>query len=173
MTRRSNTDRQPLAPHFSDGASKLVSRRILILANILRRAATLRYRRLLNLPGGEWAVIAELGALAPRSLGDLSSALGLDKTQSSRTVSSLVDRGLVKRQVNPSDNREVQISLTKDGAKVYAVLLSAGLEANDKLLAGISSPELALLNKQIEELTVRARYILQSEQDRGEFAQTN
>ena len=42
-----------------------VARRILILSNVLRRAAALRYRRLLDISVGEWGAIAELGLRAP------------------------------------------------------------------------------------------------------------
>ena len=167
MVRRGSPHQLPLSEQLSDGAPRLLSRRIIILANILRRAATLRYRRLLDLPSGEWAALAEIGTQAPRSLGEISSALGLDKTQSSRTISSLVDRGLVVRKINPANNREVQISLTKLGTETYARLLSAGLAANDILLAGLSDPQLTLLVKQIDLLTVRARDILRSEQISG------
>ena len=163
---RTQPPRSRTPPRTGGNAStRLVSRRILILANILRRAATLRYRRLLGLPGGEWAVVAELGVLAPRSLKDLSSALGLDKTQLSRTVSSLVDRGFVERKINPANNREVQISLTHDGTKTYRRLLAAGLAANDVLLAGFSDREISSLIGKIDELTTRARHTLRSEQE--------
>ena len=146
-------------------ADKLVSRRILILANVLRRAAGLRYRRLLQLPVGEWGVIAELGHQQPRTLNDLASGIGLDKTQLSRTVSSLIARGLVQRKTNPRDNREVLISLTKEGADGYAKLVEAGLAANEKLLADLSASERKQFIDQIERLTERARASLRTEQE--------
>jgi DNA-binding MarR family transcriptional regulator len=148
-------------------ASKLVSRRILILANLLRRAAALRYRRLLHLPAGEWGVIAELGYQSPRTLNELANGIGLDKTQLSRTVSCLVARRLVKRRSNPDNNREVLITLTRAGRGCYEAILAAGIAANERLLAGVSAAEQAEFVRRIEKLTDRARDLLQIEQELG------
>src|SRR5436190_4231764 len=84
----------------------VLSRRVMMLANLLRRAATLRYRRLLDLKPGEWGIVAQLGERAPRSLIDLADAMGLDKAQISRGVSSLVRQRLVTRKTNPHNSRE-------------------------------------------------------------------
>ena len=80
--------KRPRAPEDA-----LISRRILILSNLLRRAATLRYRRLLDISVGEWATIAELGVRAPCTLNELAKGLALDKALLSRTVTGLSRRG--------------------------------------------------------------------------------
>lgn len=163
MSRPSATKRESPSYETSGAENRLVSRRILILANVLRRAAGLRYRRLLELPAGEWGVIAELGHQAPRTLNDLASGIGLDKTQLSRTVSSLIARGLVLRRTNPRDNREVLISLTRSGQNCYAKIIEAGLGANETLLADMPAPEKQRLFDQLERLTERARTLLHIE----------
>ena len=144
---------------------RLVSQRILILANVLRRGAGLRYRRLLNLRTGEWGVVAELGYNSPRTLNDVARSIGQDKTQLSRTVSALIRRGIVQRKTNPRDNREARLSLTALGQRNYAQLMQAGREAHRALLADISPAEHAQLVDLIERLTVRARDLLSVEQD--------
>jgi DNA-binding MarR family transcriptional regulator len=148
-----------------NAAEELVSRRILVLANVLKRAAGLRYRRILDLPAGEWGVIAELGIQAPQSLNALSNNIGLDKTQLSKSVSRLVDRGLVLRRVKPGNNREVLISLTTTGRQCFRKILEAGLTVNETLLAGLSTPERKMLSGQIEHLTQHARTLLKIEQN--------
>jgi DNA-binding MarR family transcriptional regulator len=97
-----------------------------LLANLLKRGAGSRYRRLLGLPQGEWGVIAQLGARAPRTLGDLAAGMGLDITQISRSVSSLVERGFVTRSLNPLNNREVLIALSREDEAANAVIVDAG-----------------------------------------------
>ena len=119
----------------------LVSQRILVLSNLLRRAAGLRYRRLLDLQAGEWGVVAELGHRSPCTLNDLSGRIGVDKTQLSRTVSRLIARGLVRRKPNPRDNREVRLSLTPKGKECYGAIMRAGAAANRSLLADLSPRE--------------------------------
>ena len=155
----------PDGPARARAADKLVSARILVLANVLRRGAGLRYRRLLQLPQGEWGVITELGRHQPRTLNELATGIGVDKTQLSRTVSSLIGRGLVQRKTNPRDNREVQISLTATGAQSYAVIVEAGAAANETLLADLSAADRKQFVAVIERLTERAHTLLRAEQD--------
>ncbi len=142
-----------------------VARRILILSNVLRRAAALRYRRLLDISVGEWAALAELGLRAPCTLNDLARGLSLDKTRMSRTISGLEARGLLQRRANPRDNRESIISLTKPGERVYARMMAAAETTNDLLLAPFSADERRDMEALIGRLTDRAREILALEQE--------
>ena len=144
-------------------ASQLVSQRILVLSNLLRRAAGLRYRRLLDLQAGEWGVVAELGHRSPCTLNDLSGRIGVDKTQLSRTVARLIARGLVRRKPNPRDNREVRLSLTPKGEACYGAIMRAGAAANRTLLADLSPREQEQIVELIERVTVRARDLLRAE----------
>jgi len=141
------------------------ARRILILSNVLRRAAAIRYRRLLDISVGEWGAIAELGLRAPCSLNELARGLALDKTRLSRTVSALEKRGLVQRRANPRDNRETLISLTKSGGRAYARMIAAAQASNDALLAPFSASDRAQLATLVDRLTDRAREILEREQE--------
>ena len=149
--------------HSKRARNRLFSQRILVLSNVLRRAAGLRYRRLLNLGAGEWGVIAELGQQSPCTLNDLSRRIGVDKTQLSRTVSRLIARGLVRRRTNPRDNREVRLSLSTSGNDCHAKIMRAGSAANRSLLAELSGAERKQLVDLIERVTTRARGLLHAE----------
>lgn len=140
-----------------------VSRRVLILSNVLRRAAALRYRRLLDISVGEWGAIAELGLRAPCSLNELARGLSLDKTRLSRTVSGLEKRGLVQRRANPRDNRETLISFTRSGERAYATMLDSATAANERLLAAFTPAERDALFVLVDRLTAEARVLLQDE----------
>ena len=146
-----------------NSGERLFSRKILILANLLRRAAAARYRRLLRLAGVEWGIVAHLGQGMPQTLNQIAGGMGLEKAQLSRTVSTLVRRGLVTKQINPHNNREVLISLTRQGRRHSQIIHAAGEAANDRLLSGFSRSELSIFAEQIEEFTRRARELLQSE----------
>src|ERR1039457_4187441 len=75
----------------------VVGHKILLLANLLSRSATARYRKLLGLPQVEWRIIALLGNMPPINLTELSHRAGLDKSQICRGVNNLVRRKLVVR----------------------------------------------------------------------------
>jgi DNA-binding MarR family transcriptional regulator len=152
----------------SAGASGLIlSRRVMTLSNFLKRAATIRYRRLLDLRPGEWGIVTQLGERASRNLIDLATSMGLDKAQISRSVSSLVKQGLVSREVNPRNNREILLSLTPRGITAYEVILKAGAAANDVLLAGLGFRERERLVELLELFTGRAQALLDEEATLG------
>lgn len=161
-------NKRPRAPEDA-----LISRRILILSNLLRRAASLRYRRLLDISVGEWGAIAELGVRAPCTLNELTDGLALDKTRLSRTLSSLSRRGLVQRRVNPNDKRAPLISLTSAGKKAHATILASAAVANDRLMQGMSRGERETIIKAIDGLTEKARAALRMEhgQEAGDAAE--
>jgi len=150
--------------HIAQAPDRLVSRKILILANLLRRSAALRYRRLLRLAGVEWGLVAHLGLGMPQTLNQIAYGMGLEKAQLSRAVSKLARRGLVSKQINPQNNREVLISLTREGWRNHDTIRSAGEAANDRLLVEFTDRTRDLLFGQLERLTSRARVLLQSEQ---------
>ncbi len=165
-----NSDAPLSGPGVGDRASpsdRWTSRKILILANLLRRATASRYRRLLRLAGVEWGIVAHLGQGMPQTLNQIAGSMGLEKAQLSRTVSTLVRRGLVSKQINPHNNREVLISLTREGRRHSRIILAAGETANEQLLADFSDTDLSIFVGQIEHLTRRARALLQSEQAAG------
>jgi len=90
----------------SDGAltiRDLLSYRLHVVANLLSRGAAMRYRREFGVSLWEWRTVALLGAQAPRSLNDLAAAAGLDKSQMSRVVAGLVERGIVARGADETD----------------------------------------------------------------------
>jgi DNA-binding MarR family transcriptional regulator len=145
----------------------VLSRRIMILSNLLKRAATIRYRRLLNLRPGEWGVVAALGERSPRNLVDLAAGMGLDKGQISRSVSSLVRQGLATRGPNPRNSREILIALTPRGRAAYQSIVRAGAGVNDVLLAALDAEERRHLRHLLDLFTSRAQKLLAAEQALG------
>jgi DNA-binding MarR family transcriptional regulator len=163
------TERRPKPhPQAKRLPAFVLSRKVMTLANLLKRGAGIRYRRLLGLPQGEWGVIAQLGARAPRTLGDLAAGMGLDITQISRSVSSLVEQGLVTRSLNPLNNREVMIALSRKGEAANAVIVDAGSAVNEILLEGLSEHERTALEALLIRFTERAERLLASEQETGD-----
>ena len=103
----------------------MMSSRLMVLANLLKRGAILRYKRLAGLSSVEFGLVASLGRRPPMSVVRLAEAVGMDKGQISRALAELVSRKLVARAVNPRDNREVLVCLTR-----------AGLAAHERLWRG-------------------------------------
>lgn len=145
---------------------KLVSHRLITLANLLRRSASLRYRRMFGLALIEWRIIAVLGAARRVSLNELARRAGLGKSQMSRGVAGLVARRLVSRAASTRDNREIALALGPKGRAIYAALNRAAVERNRALVAGMARDDLRRLDALLDLLTEGARALLRAEESR-------
>ena len=145
----------------------MMSSRLMVLANLLKRGAILRYKRLAGLSSVEFGLVASLGRRPPMSVVRLAEAVGQDKGQISRALAGLVSRKLVTRAVNPRDNREVLVSLTRSGLAAHDVIVAGALERNQRLLEQLDPAEVAMLLAHIDRLTRKAEAMLAVEKELG------
>lgn len=145
----------------------MMSSRLMVLANLLKRGAMLRYKRTAGLSSVEYGLVANLGRHPPMSVVRLAEAVGLDKGQISRALADLVSRKLVTKAVNPRDNREVLVSLTRTGLAAHDAIVAGGQERNRRLLAELSEAEVAMLLAHLDRLTEKAARMLADERDLG------
>jgi DNA-binding MarR family transcriptional regulator len=141
----------------------MMSSRLIVLANLLRRGAVLRYKRLAGLSSVEFGLVASLGRRPPMSVATLAEAVGMDKGQISRALAGLVSRKLVSRAVNPRDNREVLVGLSRTGLVAHETIVAGAHERNGHLLEPFSGDELAVLLAHIDRLTDTAAKMLEAE----------
>ena len=162
--------RAPPARQQDDRAAPItamMSSRLMVLANLLKRGAILRYKRLAGLSSVEFGLVASLGRRPPMSVARLAEAVGMDKGQISRALAGLVSRKLVSRAVNPSDSREVLVSLTRAGLFAHDTIVAGALERNQRLLEQLGKGEVAMLLGLVERLTDTAARMLEAEKELG------
>lgn len=145
----------------------MMSSRLIVLANLLKRGAMLRYKRLAGLSSVEFGLVASLGRRPPLSVVRLAEAVGQDKGQISRALAELVSRKLVARAVNPRDNREVLVSLTRTGLAAHDAIVAGAQERNQRLLEQLDDAEIAMLLGHIDRLTRKAEAMLAVEKTLG------
>ena len=171
MSQKSKTARAPLPEAGQDGElapiTAMMSSRLMVLANLLKRGAMLRYKRLAGLSSVEFGLVASLGRRPPMSVVRLAEAVGMDKGQISRALTELVSRKLVARAVNPRDNREVLVCLTKAGLAAHDAIVTGAQERNRRLLEQLTPVEFETLLGQIDRLTETAAEMLAAERDLG------
>jgi DNA-binding MarR family transcriptional regulator len=143
----------------------MMSSRLIVLANLLKRGAILRYKRLTGLSSVEFGLVASLGRRPPMSVVRLAEAVGMDKGQISRALAVLVSRKLVAKAVNPLDNRETLISLTRSGLAAHDAIVAGARERNQRLLEQLNSGEVAMLLDHIDRLTRKAEAMLAVERE--------
>lgn len=143
---------------------ELISYRLHTVANLLSRGAELRYRREFGVSLWEWRSIALLGAVTgPLSLNHLAHAAGIHKSQMSRVVSGLTRRKLVLRAAN---GREVALTLTKPGRRLYEGLINAAAERDHVFNNCLSRNEKVVLERCLSKLAGQARELIQKEKAR-------
>jgi len=101
----------------------------------------------------EWRILALLGAAPNMSLNALAREANIDKSQASRTVSDLIDRGLIERCADAQDARGVNLDLTRAGKKLYQEMFPAAVERNEEMLAVLSEDEREVLERALEKMT--------------------
>jgi DNA-binding MarR family transcriptional regulator len=67
------------------------------------------------LQASQYPFLAALDRLGPVTIGELADAVGITQPGATRTLSQLVDLGMVKARSAPEDQRRRIISLTKKG----------------------------------------------------------
>ena len=159
----------PARPETDDLApiTSMMSSRLMVLANLLKRGAILRYKRLAGLSSVEFGLVASLGRRPPMSVVRLAEAVGMDKGQISRALAGLVSRKLVARAVNPRDNREVLVCLTRTGLAAHDAIVAGALERNRRLLETLNKDDLETLLGHIDRLTDTAAEMLAAEKELG------
>src|SRR5258705_9288794 len=131
----------------------MMSSRLMVLANLLKRGSILRCRRLAGLSSVEFGLVGSLGRRPPMSVIRLAEAVGMDKGQISRALAELVTRKLVAKEINPRDNRETLVCLTKAGLAAHDTIVAGAQERNRRLLEQLTKDEFKGLLGQIEPLT--------------------
>src|ERR1700751_1327957 len=161
-SKRADTLQADIEPADAELApiTAMMSSRLMVLANLLKRGAILRYKRLVGLSSVEFGLVASLGRRPPMSVVRLAEAVGQDKGQISRALAGLVSRKLVTRAVNPRDNREVLVSLTRSGLAAHDVIVAGALERNQRLVEQLDPAEVAMLLAHIDRLTRKAEAML-------------
>ena len=104
----------------------------------------------------EWRIIALLGAAPDMSLNTVAREANIDKSQASRTVSELIERGLIQRSADSQDGRGVSLDLTRAGRALYDEMFPAAVERNEAMLSVLTQAERDAMERMLDKLTGHA-----------------
>ncbi len=110
----------------------------------------------------EWRVLSFLSQHEGALSSELAAHAMLDRARTSRTLTRLDEKGLIRRQPRPSDRREVHVSLTEEGRRIAAALFLQVAEINHALMAGLSVEERQQLDGLLDRLQARANALTTS-----------
>lgn len=109
----------------------------------------------------EWRMLAQLADSEGMPSSALAERAALDRAQTSRAVSALVQKGLVVRTPRPGNRREVLLHLTERGRALYAALLPRVAAINQELLSVLSETEVATLDALVQRLRAQAERMVE------------
>lgn len=113
------------------------------------------YRTAYGMTRTQWRVLANLGKFGAMTARDICRISHMEKTKVSRAVAALEDRGLLTRTPDPGDRRAEILSLTDQGAQVFADLGQRGIAFDAALRAELGPDAVAHLDALLARLIAR------------------
>jgi MarR family transcriptional regulator for hemolysin len=99
-----------------------------------------------------WRVLAVLQEHSGATMGQLADLTSVDRTTLTRTLGLMEEAQLVTRRERESDRRNLVISLTPKGRRIFARILPLTLAETDRALAGFSSVEIGALRDRLKRI---------------------
>jgi DNA-binding MarR family transcriptional regulator len=143
-----------------EGIRDLLAYRLQKAAYYASRPGYHDFVREFGVTGVEWRLLGNLYADGPLSLARVAAEADLPPAQASRTLSGLVERGLVRRATDAADARSVQLTLTPAGRALYRRLFQRAAELHDALVAGLSHAERDSLFRALDHVADVGRALL-------------
>ena len=104
----------------------------------------------------EWRVIALLAHEEGLLSSQLAERAQLDRARTSKAITSLVGKKLLRREARPGDRRQAALALTEAGRALYASLFPLVQQINRDLLACLAEADVARLDAALDLLQQRA-----------------
>ena len=147
--------RREHAPHI-DALIRLVSVRIVRLAELILRIGTRTFTDRFGVRPTDLRILVMLGAYQPISVNEVSRRTHIDKAWISRSLRGLMRRKLITRTAHPSDSRASLLSLTRKGEALLREIAPVAQENQRQLLQGQRARDvervLDLLSARAEEM---------------------
>jgi DNA-binding MarR family transcriptional regulator len=130
----------------------LLMYRLARIATIADRSGQLNISRRFGLTLGAWRVLGVIHAFAPITLTGLAGELYLDKGQLSRSISDLIDSGLVRRAAGQRNRRQTFLELTAEGVRLHDRILPFVAGRNARIMQPLSAAERADLFRLLDKV---------------------
>lgn len=104
----------------------------------------------------EWRLIGLLAEGGPMQPSQLAEQAQLDRTRTSRAITSLAAKQLIQRQSQAGDARRAVLQLSDTGRSLYAQLMPQVQAINLQLMGALPPDELEVLARAFERLQRKA-----------------
>jgi DNA-binding MarR family transcriptional regulator len=107
----------------------------------------------------EWRLVALLAAHGAMSPSELAQRAHLERARTSRWITELVAKGLVRRRTDPDDRRRAELELSEAGRRLYEELFPQSVGFHQQVLAALSPAERDAFDAAVAKLTENAERI--------------
>ena len=129
--------------------------RLSVTTNRVSRAFAAQYEQEFGISIPEWRAIAVLGAFAPLSSNEICQRTAMDKAKVSRAVASLLKRGLIAREAHATDQRLIQLTLSKSGRRIFEAVIPRARAIEAAMTKGLSKSDVAHLHHILDRIGAR------------------
>ncbi len=126
------------------------------LSNRVSAGISETYAARYSLSVSQWRLICLIGCYPEMSAGEVAHRGELDKVAVSRSVATLIDRGLIERTFDQGDRRRSQLQLSPKGRAILDEITPAATAYNRALMDALSNDEQQVLIECVEKLWKRA-----------------
>jgi DNA-binding MarR family transcriptional regulator len=126
--------------------------RLWLLSARMTKAVGRIYAERFGISAAEWRILAVLGRSGPMTFADLQDRAAIDKVRVSRTITTLMQKSYISREVDPFDRRRIAVALTDSGQAIYNEMVPHILSVERDILASLTSDERSTLGELISKL---------------------
>ncbi len=164
-TMAASTRPRPAAPPPDDVLvlEDFLPYRLAVLATIVSHGFARLYSERFGVSIPEWRVIAMLGQHGTLTSKEIGEQTHMHKTMVSRAVTDLDRHGMLSRLPNRADKREVFLSLTDNGRRIYAEIVPLARDYAARLTADLSRSDRATFDRIIATLRDRSDVVFAPE----------
>jgi DNA-binding MarR family transcriptional regulator len=130
--------------------------RLSVAATAVSELIAKAYQARFGLTIPQWRLMAVLGEGGPMTQQALCARTMMDKVTVSRAAQALTQRGLTARDPNAADGRSHRLSLTMDGAALYAEIAPSALAYEARLLEAFTPADQAAAHDLLRRLEAAA-----------------
>ncbi|WP_371375127.1 MarR family winged helix-turn-helix transcriptional regulator [Thalassotalea aquiviva] len=130
--------------------------RLSALSNRISQSLASQYSAQFGLSVQEWRILAVLGEANTLSAVAITNRIAMDKVAVSRAVKKLIEKGLIQKCMDESDNRRFELALTATGRETYNKLTPIALAHEQRVVAKLNESEQQLLFDLLNKLDTTA-----------------
>lgn len=143
------------SPHSGDDVTRLLSYRISVLSRLLAREGAAIYAKRIGLSLPEWRVISTLGHFGEASVTDIAAHTFMDRGQTSRTVDTLMNSGMLRMRPDVGNGRRLLFSLSPDGEALHQAGLPVARQRQQALVEGVAADDLEAFERVLDQMMAR------------------